>query len=73
MPNLPSVAESGYPGFDVFAWFAFFALANTPREIINRLANDIGRTEQMPEIKDRLASQGIDTGATGPPRRSPHS
>jgi tripartite-type tricarboxylate transporter receptor subunit TctC len=65
MPNLPSVAESGYPGFDVFAWFAFFAPANTPREIINRLANEIGRTQQMPEIKDRLASQGIDTGATG--------
>ena len=65
MPNLPSVAESGYPGFDVFAWFAFFAPANTRREIINRLANEIGRTQQMPEIKDRLASQGIDTGATG--------
>ena len=65
MPNLPSVAESGYPGFDVFAWFAFFAPANTPREIISRLASDIAKVQQMPEIKDRLASQGIDTGATG--------
>jgi tripartite-type tricarboxylate transporter receptor subunit TctC len=67
MPNLPSVAESGFPGFDVYAWFAFFAPAGTPREIINRIAADIARVQQMPEIRDRLASQGIETGATGTP------
>ncbi len=67
MPDLPSVAESGYPGFDVFAWFAYFAPANTPRDIIIRLATDIGRVQQMPEIRERLASQGIETGATGTP------
>jgi tripartite-type tricarboxylate transporter receptor subunit TctC len=67
MPNLPSVAESGFPGFDVYAWFAFFAPAGTPREIINRIAADIGRVQQMPEIRERLASQGIETGATGTP------
>jgi tripartite-type tricarboxylate transporter receptor subunit TctC len=67
MPNLPSVAESGFPGFDVYAWFAFFAPAGTPREIINRVAADIGRVQQMPEIRERLASQGIETGATGTP------
>ena len=67
MPDLPSVAESGYPGFDVFAWFAFFAPANTPRDIITRLASDIAKVQQMPEIKERLASQGIETGATGTP------
>jgi tripartite-type tricarboxylate transporter receptor subunit TctC len=67
MPNLPSVAESGFPGFDVYAWFAFFAPAGTPREIINRIAADIARVQQMPEIRERLASQGIETGATGTP------
>jgi tripartite-type tricarboxylate transporter receptor subunit TctC len=67
MPNLPSVAESGFPGFDVYAWFAFFAPAGTPREIINRIAADIGRVQQMSEIRERLASQGIETGATGTP------
>jgi tripartite-type tricarboxylate transporter receptor subunit TctC len=63
MPALPSVAESGFPGFDVYAWFAFFAPAATPREIVNRLAAEIARAQQMPEVRDRLASQGIDTGA----------
>jgi tripartite-type tricarboxylate transporter receptor subunit TctC len=67
MPNLPTVAESGYPGFDVFAWFAFFAPAGTPRDIVERLASDIGRVQQMPDIKERLANQGIETGATGTP------
>ena len=67
MPDLPTVAEAGYPGFDVFAWFAYFAPAGTPREIVNRLAADIARVQQMPEIRERLASQGIDTGATGTP------
>ena len=67
MPNLPTVAESGYPGFDVFAWFAFFAPANTPREIVNRVAADIAKVQQMPEIREKLASQGIETNATGTP------
>ena len=67
MPELPTVAEAGYPGFDAFAWFAFFAPAGTPREIVERLAADIGRVQQMPDIKERLANQGIETGATGTP------
>ena len=66
MPDLPTVAEAGYPGFDVYAWFAFFAPAGTPREIINRLAADIGRAVQMPDIKERLAGQGIES-AVGTP------
>jgi tripartite-type tricarboxylate transporter receptor subunit TctC len=67
MPNLPTVAEAGYPGFDVFLWVGFFAPAGTPREIIDRLAADIGRVLQMPEIRERLAGQGIETGNTGTP------
>jgi len=67
LPNLPTVAESGFPGFDVFAWFAFFAPASTPRDIISRVAADIGRAQQTPEVRERLASQGIEIGATGTP------
>ena len=67
MPDLPTVAEAGFPGFDVFAWFAYFAPGGTPRAIIDRLAADIGRVQQMPEIRERLAGQGIDVGATSSP------
>ena len=40
MPNLPTVAESGYPGFDVYVWVALFAPAGTPRAIVDRWASD---------------------------------
>ena len=66
MPDLPTVAEAGYPGFDVFLWVGFFAPAGTPREIIDRLATDIGRVLQMPDIKERFAGQGIESGASTP-------
>ncbi|NBR27615.1 MAG: tripartite tricarboxylate transporter substrate binding protein, partial [Betaproteobacteria bacterium] len=39
----------------------------TPREIINRVAGDIAKVQQMPEIREKLASQGIETGTTGTP------
>jgi tripartite-type tricarboxylate transporter receptor subunit TctC len=65
-PDLPTVAEAGYPGFDAFAWIAFFAPAGTPRAITDRLAAAIGRVLQMPEIKERFAEQGMESG-TGTP------
>ncbi|HSQ03583.1 MAG TPA: tripartite tricarboxylate transporter substrate-binding protein, partial [Burkholderiales bacterium] len=68
MPNLPTVAEAGYPGFDVFLWTAFFAPAGTPRDIVDRLANDITRVLQMPDIKDRLANQGIEISSITTPQ-----
>jgi len=68
MPDLPTVAEAGYPGFDVFLWVAFFAPAGTPREIVDRLANDIGRVLQMPDIKERFAVQGIETSSINSPQ-----
>ena len=65
-PDIPSVAESGYPGFDVYSWFAYFAPAGTPREAINRLAADIGRVVQMPEIRERFASLSLEPGGGTP-------
>jgi tripartite-type tricarboxylate transporter receptor subunit TctC len=64
MPELPTVAEAGYPGFDVFLWVAFFAPAGTPREIVDMLATHIERVLQMPEIRERFAGQGIETGVS---------
>ena len=65
-PNIPTVAESGFPGFDVIAWFAYFAPAGTPREVIDRLSVEINRTAQTPEVKERFAAQGIDVAPSSP-------
>ena len=66
VPDLPTVAEAGYPGFDTFLWVGYFAPAGTPRAIIDRLAADIGRVSQMPEIRKRFGEQGMEGGATTP-------
>ncbi|HWI13424.1 MAG TPA: tripartite tricarboxylate transporter substrate binding protein [Burkholderiales bacterium] len=66
MPDLPTVAEAGYPGFDVFLWVAFFAPAGTPREIVDMLATNIERVLQSQDIKDRFAGQGIESATSTP-------
>ncbi|MCX7199732.1 MAG: tripartite tricarboxylate transporter substrate binding protein [Proteobacteria bacterium] len=65
-PDIPTVAESGFPGFDVIAWFAYFAPAATPREIIDRVAADIGRAANSPEVKERFTLQGIEVSPGTP-------
>jgi tripartite-type tricarboxylate transporter receptor subunit TctC len=63
MPQLPTVAESGYAGFDSFAWIAYFAPAGTPRAIVDRLNAAINRAQQVPEIRERFAEQGMEPGS----------
>ena len=58
-PELPTVAESGLPGFDVVAWFGFFAPAGTPSSVVERLAAETRVALADPELRKRL----IDLGA----------
>ena len=59
LPNVPTVAESGFPGFDDHTWFSFFAPAGTPAAIVNRLNQEINRILQHPDIKKNLDSQSL--------------
>ena len=58
-PNLPTIAESGYPGFDVRLWIGMTAPAATPKEIIHRLADANTKALETPEIRTALAAQGF--------------
>lgn len=60
MPDLPTVAESGLPGFDVSNWFAVLAPAGTPPAIVAQLNKEITRILETPDMRARLASQGAD-------------
>ena len=60
-PDLPTIAESGLPGFDTSLWFGVLAPAATPREIVGRLNREIARVLAVPEVRSQLAAQGIDT------------
>jgi len=60
LPQLPTVAESGLPGFEVSVWFAVLAPAGTPRPIVNKLNTVLVKALQAPDVKERLASQGAE-------------
>ncbi len=58
-PELPTVAESGVPGFDVVAWFGFFAPAGTPKALVDRLSAETRTALSAGDLRKRL----IDLGA----------
>jgi len=64
-PTVPTVAESGYPGFEVVQWFGAFAPAKTPRDIVLKLNADLNKAFMEPDFVKRMSAQGIDvTGGT---------
>ena len=66
LPDVPTVAESGYAGFDAPAWWAVLAPAKTPPDIVKRLNEEINRALDQPEVRDKLSAQGIDILRTTP-------
>ena len=66
VPDLPTVAESGLPGFDVSTWQAVVAPAGTPAPVIERLHKDIARIMAMPEVKQKFHSFGTDVAFSTP-------
>jgi tripartite-type tricarboxylate transporter receptor subunit TctC len=60
VPDVPTVAESGLPGFEALQWFGVYAPASTPREIVTRLNSEIATILRMPEIRERFARLGAD-------------
>ena len=65
-PNVPTMAESGYPDIEAVTWVGLFAPAGTPREIVDRLNSEINRIIRDPDIASKLDQQGI-VPAGGPP------
>ena len=59
-PDIPTVAESGIPGFEVTVWYGVSAPAMTPRAIVNRLNSEIVRALNSPDLRERLKSQGAE-------------
>ena len=63
MPSLPevaTVAESGFPGYEDYTWIGFFAPAGTPKAIVDKLNHDIAAILRLPDTKERLAVLGFD-------------
>jgi tripartite-type tricarboxylate transporter receptor subunit TctC len=60
MPEVPTVAEVGYPGYQATNWYAYVAPAKTPRDIVARLNREIVKALHAPEVKDLLNKQGLE-------------
>jgi tripartite-type tricarboxylate transporter receptor subunit TctC len=66
LPDVPTVAESGFAGFETVAWFGLFAPKGTPAAIVNRLQAEIADVLKTPEVAQRLASLGTEPVGDSP-------
>jgi tripartite-type tricarboxylate transporter receptor subunit TctC len=64
LPDVPTIAESGYPNYEAVEWWGIYAAAKTPRAIIERLNGEIGKVLNLPDIRRRLADKGFDAAPT---------
>ena len=66
MPDVPTLSESGYPGFEVASFFGVLAPAGTPADIVNRLATELAAVMELPDVRERFAAQSADANVLGP-------
>jgi tripartite-type tricarboxylate transporter receptor subunit TctC len=66
LPQVPTFAEGGLPGFEAKVVYGILAAARTPSDIVNRLANEIARIQRIPDFKEKLAAQGVEPYILGP-------
>lgn len=66
-PNVPTIASLGFPGFEVSNWLGIFAPINTPAAVINKLNAEINALIKLPDIKTKLAKEGIDPASPNTP------
>jgi len=59
-PDLPTIAESGFPGFNVTSWYALLVPAGTPAAIVKRMNDAIAKVLELPDVQQAMARQGLD-------------
>ena len=60
LPDLPTIAEAGLPGYQSISWLALFAPAGTPKDIVNKVSAESVRILKLPDVKERLLAQGAE-------------
>ena len=66
IPNVPTFAEQGLPGFEPSGWFALFLPANAPKDVTSRMATEVARIVKLPEISQKLAGMGLQPVGSAP-------
>lgn len=65
-PELPTIAESGFPGFDVSSWYALLVPAGTPLAIVNRIRGAAMKAVELPDVREAMSRQGLDVETSTP-------
>ena len=65
-PELPTIAESGYPGFDVRSWYSLHLTAGTPMAIVNRVHGATLHAIGMPDVQEAMSRQGLEPETSTP-------
>ena len=65
-PDLPTISEAGVPGYDVSSWYGLLAPAGTPPAIVARLQREVARVMRVPDVAEKLTSQGLDIVGSTP-------
>jgi tripartite-type tricarboxylate transporter receptor subunit TctC len=71
-PQIPTLAESGLPGFEATSWFALFAPAGLPRDVQLKINAETARVLAMPDVKEKLATLGLDPAPGTPEQLATH-
>ena len=66
LPDLPTIAESGVPGYEFILWYGLVGPAGIPAEIVSRLNSEIGKALNDPELRAKLGNQGVDASPSTP-------
>jgi tripartite-type tricarboxylate transporter receptor subunit TctC len=66
LPDVPTIAESGFPGFDATTWYGVLVPAGTPNAIVTRLNAEINRILQLPDVREKIATEGGDALGCSP-------
>jgi tripartite-type tricarboxylate transporter receptor subunit TctC len=65
-PNLPTIAEAGFPGFETDTWYGVIAPARTSAAVVNRINRDIVRLLELPEVRTKFEQQGAQPAGSTP-------
>lgn len=65
-PDVPTIAESGYPGFEAGTWWAILAPAGLPKNVVTKVSTDLAAINKMPDVIARLKTEGVETWSHPP-------
>jgi tripartite-type tricarboxylate transporter receptor subunit TctC len=72
MPDLPTIAESGLPGYDASSWYGILAPAGTPRDIVLKLNSELAKALEQPEVRNSLLAEGAEPVGGTPEQFAAH-